>query len=256
MVDEEKTVRMELRGQLIKVSENNDTENKEIEKTLEKILTKTYECANPTGKWFFPSDMFTYFQCQESLAMRMPFPRISLENQSDEKEFLYEILDQEIIEVNSPDRICFQERSGYFEGKVPPDVLKMAYNKVKEAPGKKIIAGPNGIVFFQTGGSINTIGAGDTAFVHRNNNWLMAIQAHWKVVEEGPNEVVALTWLNDFYDTMRPFTIGAYQNFPDPSLLKVEDYMNNYYGENQARLKRVKMKFDPNGLFNFPQVIT
>ena len=94
----------------------------------------------------------------------------------------------------------------------------------------------------------------DTAFVHRNNKWLMAIQTHWKVKEE-TNEGKAIDWLNAFYNKMRKYTIGAYQNFPDPSLLKAEDYMMDYYGENRVRLKKVKTKFDPNGLFNFPQMI-
>jgi hypothetical protein len=246
-----------------------------IETELEIIFGPTYKEA--TNKWFFPSRKFTYFQCQEALSMSVPsFRQKSLTtgpdagNPSKKQSYeeyppylRYEILDLNDLNLNESERICYQERSGYFpagippkELKIPPVKLQAAYQKLKMAPPT---SGPNGIVFFQTGGRINMLQAKDTAFVHRNNNWLMTIVIHWKVGEENArvngNNVVdsALKWQDSLYEIMESSTTGAYQNFPDPSL---SGYMKAYYGENQDMLKEVKKKFDPYGLFNFPQMIT
>ena len=43
---------------------------------------------------------------------------------------------------------------------------------------------------------------------------------------------------------------GVYPNFPDPDL---EDWEHAYYGENYARLLRVKATYDPDGFFRFHQ---
>lgn len=261
-------VDIEVRGQLIQVNKTNS-----IEEELKIIFGPKYNEA--TNKWFFPSEKFSYFQCQEALSMSVPLfqqkPLTTGPNagnsskrqsyEADPSYLPYEILDLNDLNLNDSERICYQERSGYFPAGIPPEQLKIppnklqaAYQKLKMAPR---ISGPNGIVFFQTGGRINTLQAKDTAFVHRNNNWLMTIVIHWKVGEEkivdGENIVeTALKWQNSLYEIMESSTTGAYQNFPDPSL---SGYMKAYYGVNQDMLKKVKKKFDPNGLFNFPQAI-
>ncbi len=45
----------------------------------------------------------------------------------------------------------------------------------------------------------------------------------------------------------------AYQNYVDPDLT---NWRQAYYGANYARLSRIKGRYDPHQLFNFPQAIT
>jgi FAD/FMN-containing dehydrogenase len=42
----------------------------------------------------------------------------------------------------------------------------------------------------------------------------------------------------------------VYPNFPDPDL---DDWAQAYYGANYARLVKIKAKYDPHGVFRFPQ---
>jgi FAD/FMN-containing dehydrogenase len=46
--------------------------------------------------------------------------------------------------------------------------------------------------------------------------------------------------------------IGAYVNYIDPAL---PDWMNAYYGDNAARLKKIAQTYDPNNAFHFAQSV-
>jgi FAD/FMN-containing dehydrogenase len=44
----------------------------------------------------------------------------------------------------------------------------------------------------------------------------------------------------------------CYQNFIDPSQ---QDYLHAYYGENLARLRQIKRRYDPKNVFHYAQSI-
>jgi FAD binding domain/Berberine and berberine like len=108
------------------------------------------------------------------------------------------------------------------------------------------------LAFDASGGAINRVGARDTAFVHRNA--LAGIQATFSWTSQtSPSEIAAgrrwLTWLGGA--VFDPAT-GAYQNYIDPTLA---EWPRAYYGENLARLAKVKRRYDPDDLFSFAQAI-
>ncbi len=61
----------------------------------------------------------------------------------------------------------------------------------------------------------------------------------------------AKAWVMASWATVRPCGSGrVYPNFPDPDL---DDWGQAYYGANYARLVKIKAKYDPHGVFRFPQ---
>jgi hypothetical protein len=124
-----------------------------------------------------------------------------------------------------------------------------ALQKVKGAPG-----GVGGIAFDALGGAVNRVAPGATAFVHRNALFDAQYTTGWT---DGPTTGSGIsnqhTWLRNFWSSMRPYASGqAYQNYIDPDLT---NWKQAYYGGNYARLSLIKKKYDPTGLFTFPQAI-
>jgi len=100
---------------------------------------------------------------------------------------------------------------------------------------------------------MNTIAPDATAFVHRDSSWLMSIALTWARTDSSGVIAENREWQNGFYHAMLPYTDGgAFQNFPDPSLV---DWKDAYYGSNLSRLEQIKSAVDPHRVFNFPQAI-
>jgi FAD/FMN-containing dehydrogenase len=104
------------------------------------------------------------------------------------------------------------------------------------------------LIFDASGGAINRVHPGDTAFVHRNA--LFSIQYYSSWIGDGGGD---LHWNRTLYAEMRPFVSGfAYQNYIDPDL---KSWRHAYYGSNLRRLAAVKRKHDPQNVFHFAQSI-
>ena len=59
----------------------------------------------------------------------------------------------------------------------------------------------------------------------------------------------AREWLARSWEIVHPYgSGGAYPNFPDPDL---EDPLAAYHGANLERLRQVKARYDPDGVFSF-----
>jgi hypothetical protein len=146
--------------------------------------------------------------------------------------------------------IYFQERSAFLNTNLDDEALDLAFAYLRTWPGT---SGGADLRFFQTGGRMNELASGATAFAHRSSRWILDVGLNWGPGD--PHAVVARSrdWQDRFYSAMQPFaTGGAYQNFADPSL---SDWRTAYYGDNLDRLQRIKKLIDPDRIFNFSQAL-
>ncbi|WP_024804817.1 FAD-binding oxidoreductase [Nocardia sp. BMG51109] len=119
------------------------------------------------------------------------------------------------------------------------------------------IGGSLGIATF--GGAINTPAPGATATVHRGAIARLLYSAPWLDPAE---DALHLAWIRDFYREVYAATggvpdpaDGAYINYPDSDLADPNENASGvpwhrlYFGDNYARLQRVKHRFDPLNIF-------
>jgi FAD/FMN-containing dehydrogenase len=101
--------------------------------------------------------------------------------------------------------------------------------------------------FMPWGGAYNRVPADATAFPHRAELFLLE---HSVVVPAGFDAAAteaARAWLADSWDLVHPAgSGGVYANFPDTDL---PDEHRAYWGQNLERVRRVKDKYDPEGVF-------
>jgi FAD/FMN-containing dehydrogenase len=120
---------------------------------------------------------------------------------------------------------------------------------VRGAPG-----GKGGVAFDASGGAINRVGPGQTAYVHRDALFLAQYTTNWDTGAPAGGVARQRDWQRVVHASMRPYASGqAYQNYIDPDLTT---WQQAYYGANYPRLARIKAAYDPDGLFRFPQAIS
>jgi FAD/FMN-containing dehydrogenase len=100
--------------------------------------------------------------------------------------------------------------------------------------------------FMPWGGAYNRVPANATAFPHREELFLLE---HSVVVPAGFDAAAtgaARAWLSESWELVHPSgSGGVYGNFPDTDL---PDEHRAYWGENLERVRRVKEKYDPQGV--------
>jgi FAD binding domain/Berberine and berberine like len=100
------------------------------------------------------------------------------------------------------------------------------------------------------GGAIRDRPVESSAFIHRDAACNIGMTAWWETEKE---EHKSRSFLSSWADLVAPFGNGGiYQNFPST---EVRDYQRSYWGAALAALAAAKRKYDPNGLFDFPQAI-
>jgi len=102
------------------------------------------------------------------------------------------------------------------------------------------------------GGAINKIGSDATAFVHRGaTKYLIQYFMQWE--SAGASEA-NIAMMRTLYASMRPFVSGeSYVNYCDLDL--GEGYARAYWGDNLARLSKIKASFDPKNIFRHAQSV-
>jgi hypothetical protein len=113
--------------------------------------------------------------------------------------------------------------------------------------------GIGGVQLDSLGGAVNRVRPGATAFVHRNALFMAQYTTDWYAGATAAGISNQHAWIRRLWSAMRPYASGqAYQNYVDPDLA---NWRQAYYGANYPRLAAVKQKYDPAGVFTFPQAI-
>ncbi len=99
------------------------------------------------------------------------------------------------------------------------------------------------------GGKVKDVGKCDSAYYYRDANYILLIQSIW---EDNLYKKENVDWVLENFQYIYDITEGSYINFP---LFQLVNYEFDYYGENVCRLRKVKEKYDPYNIFNFPQSI-
>jgi FAD/FMN-containing dehydrogenase len=150
------------------------------------------------------------------------------------------------------ERDTYGARSDYISQALPSQGISVLVNEITSRQSSSTL-GKGGILLDASGGAINRVAADATAFVHRNDLFLIQYIANWNPGDS--NSIIAAnnSWLAETWQGMRPYVSGAaYQNYIDPDLT---DWSKAYYDTNLPRLSKIKAAYDPNNLFHFKQSV-
>jgi FAD/FMN-containing dehydrogenase len=114
--------------------------------------------------------------------------------------------------------------------------------------------GAGGVLLDALGGAVDALASDATAFPHRGALAVAQYIASWSPLAPPSTAEQSIAWLRSYRHSMVPHLGNrAYVNYIDPDLT---DWPAAYYGDNYARLQKVKATYDPDGLFVFPQAIS
>ena len=152
-------------------------------------------------------------------------------------------------------RVPFFAKSDIFTRQLGPAGLTALLNGIERFQGVAAAAGASGSIAFDAlGGAINAVRPDATAFVHRDGLFMAQYYTEWSSPGSASGVANQLRWIRQYHGALHPHASGqAYQNYVDPDLT---NWRQAYYGANYARLSRIKARWDPHQLFNFPQAIT
>ena len=101
----------------------------------------------------------------------------------------------------------------------------------------------------QLGGAINRVPKDNTAYPHREANFVMNVHTRW---EDKGMDAMCTDWSRKFFDTMAQYADGGvYVNF----ISEGEDRVSSAFGGNYERLAKLKSKYDPANFFRTNQNI-
>ena len=108
------------------------------------------------------------------------------------------------------------------------------------------------VIVRHVGGAISRVGAGETAFGDRSSQWMLSIDSTW---EDPSADAENVGYTRAFFDAASTYSTGqTYFNFPG-LLEEGEGAVRATYGENHARLARIKAAYDPENTFRLNQNI-
>ena len=145
-------------------------------------------------------------------------------------------------------RGCRFIKSEFFRRPLPREAIESLLENLRN---DRIAGQTRELDFSPWGGAYNRMPADATAFVHRNELFILKHAGEVGPAAESTGREATHRWTTRSWETVHPWATGrVFPNFPDPDL---KDWPRAYYGENLDRLLRVKARYDPDNLFRFRQ---
>lgn len=141
-------------------------------------------------------------------------------------------------------RFSYQFSSGFARRPFPDKAIKAMREFLEKVEGKN-----TGFFFLNWGGAVSRISPTATAFFWRKAKFYAEWNSSW-IKQSDAAKNIALA--RNTRRKLQPFIVGSYINVPDQG---IKNSGPVYYGKNYPRLRRIKAKYDPRNVFNFPQSI-
>jgi FAD/FMN-containing dehydrogenase len=125
------------------------------------------------------------------------------------------------------------------------DAIRVIVARFREVPSPR-----THVDIHDLGGAIRRVPEDDTAFSHRDANYVFNIVSIWT---DPADDELNINWSRDLWNALRPYATGAtYINFMGS---EGEDRVKASYGPKYQRLAEVKRKYDPTNFFRLNQNI-
>ena len=139
-------------------------------------------------------------------------------------------------------------KSEFFRRPLPPEAITAL---LRHLPRGRGACQSRELNFTPLGGAYGRVPAAATAYVHRDERFLVEHVAVVDAEASTATRGAARQWVTQSRACVHPWASGrVYPNFPDPDLA---DWAQAYYGTNYERLVRAKRTYDPHNLFRFEQ---
>lgn len=151
-----------------------------------------------------------------------------------------------IIQDSHPDYESYKSTGRFVCKSYSYTELKELLSILKERPIGSIYTA---ISLYGLGGKVEEWSKEDGAFIYKDAQFILGFQSVWednKYINDNNH------WFIDKFRIIKEKTNGSFVNFP---LKELENYKEEYFGSNSKRLSEVKEKYDPKGVFDFPQGI-
>jgi FAD/FMN-containing dehydrogenase len=150
--------------------------------------------------------------------------------------------------VEPPGSSLMFARSEFFRRPLPPDAIAALVDSFADRGGTGHACE---LDFTPWGGAYNRTSTDETAFVHRNERFLLKHAVVLDAAAATHEREAARDWLARSWSIVHPHgSGGVYPSFPDPDLT---DWGRAYHDGNYERLTHVKRQYDPDNLFRFHQ---
>lgn len=151
---------------------------------------------------------------------------------------------EESTAVFLTDKPEYKSTGAFVMDRLPESAIKTIHTTLGESTSPLL-----NVLLFSMGGATADIAPSKTAYFYRKANFFINYSSQWL---KDTDEQKQKNELKTLRQKLLPYSVGDYIGNPDPDL---KNYLVDYYGDNVEKLKCVKLKYDPENVFQFEQSI-